>query len=232
MSDSRIREFTTKAQRPLRRESPRLFLWVLSLCSLCLCGELLKYHPETSIMKYLSTILTALTFSLSLGAGKSADQAARGLDIDFTDREGGAGTLIVRPAGESIRIDCGNPGTRDAERIHTAAKAAGLKAIDHLIITHWHLDHYGGIARLAELIPIHHYYDHGIPDSLVEDPQNFPLLIQAYKKAAGDKRTVLKPGDEIPLKQKDGSPPIQIRCLCGGGEVIAEKNGAAANPVA
>ncbi len=183
-------------------------------------------------MKYLSTILTALTFSLCFGAGKSADEAAPGLDIYFTDTEGGAGTLIVTPAGESILIDCGNPGTRDAERIHAAAKAAGLKAIDHLIITHWHLDHYGGIARLAELIPIHHYYDHGIPDSLVEDPQNFPLLIQAYKKAAGDKRTVLKPGDEIALKQKDGSPPIQIRCLSGGGEVIAEKNGAAPNPVA
>src|SRR5260370_5135005 len=183
-------------------------------------------------MKYLPTIITTAAFSLFCGTGYAADNAARGLDIYFTDTEGGAGTLIVTPAGESILIDCGNPGVRDADRIHAAAQAAGLKAIDHLITTHWHTDHYGGIAHLAELIPIHHYYDHGIPENLVEDPQNFPLLIQAYKKTARDKRTVLKPGDEIPLKQKDGSPPIQIRCLCGGGEVIAEKNGAAANPVA
>jgi beta-lactamase superfamily II metal-dependent hydrolase len=154
------------------------------------------------------------------------------LDIYFIDTEGGAATLIVTPAGESVLIDCGNPGTRDAERIHAAAQAAGLKAIDHLIITHWHLDHYGGIAHLSELMPIDHYYDHGIPETLVEDPQNFPLLIQAYKKAAGDKRTALKPGDEIALKQEESSPLIQLRCLCGGGEVIPDKDGAPANAIA
>jgi competence protein ComEC len=159
-------------------------------------------------------------------------EPVRGLDICFIDTEGGAATLIVTPAGESILIDCGNPGTRDANRIHAAAQAAGLKAIDHLIVTHWHLDHYGGIAHLSELLPIHHYYDHGIPDSLVEDPQNFPLLIQAYKKAAADKRKALKPGDELALKQNEGSPPIRFRCLCGGGEVIPDKDGAPANPIA
>src|SRR5436309_10095097 len=129
-------------------------------------------------MKYLSTILTALTFSLFSGAGKSADQAARGLDIYFTDTEGGAGTLIVTPAGESILIDCGNPGARDAERIHKAATQAGLKQIDHLFITHWHSDHYGGVARLSRLIPIVHYYDRGIPESLDDDKKGFPVLIR------------------------------------------------------
>lgn len=183
-------------------------------------------------MRLLPAILAMVAFFQIAGAGHAADDMSRGLDIYFTDTEGGAGTLIVTPAGESILIDCGNPGNRDADRIHTAAQAAGLKSIDHLIITHWHTDHYGGVARLAELIPIRHFYDHGIPDSLVEDPQNFPLLIQAYKKAAGDKRTVLKPGDEVALKQKDGSTPVRLLCLCGGGEVIADKDGAATNAVA
>jgi beta-lactamase superfamily II metal-dependent hydrolase len=185
-------------------------------------------------LKYLTTILATAIFLYS-GATIGADVSPRGLNIYFTDTEGGAGTLIVTPAGESILIDCGNPGTRDAERIHAAVKAAGLKAIDHLIITHWHTDHYGGVAHLAELIPIHHFYDHGIPDSLVEDPQNFPLLIQAYKKAAGDRRTVLKAGDEIALKQKDGSPPVRLLCLCGGGEAIVaqpHKERAVLNPIA
>ncbi len=183
-------------------------------------------------MKFLPICLGAAVLSLFAATSVSSAEPAGGLDIYFIDTEGGAATLIVTPARESILIDCGNPGTRDADRIHAAAEAAGLKAIDHLIITHWHLDHYGGIARLSELMPIHHYYDHGIPDTLVEDPQNFPLLIQAYKKAAGDKRKILKPGDEITLKQKDGSPPVQLQCLCGGGEVIPEKDGAAPNPIA
>src|SRR5437762_4828046 len=182
-------------------------------------------------MRFLGKIMAIVMLLLVVGVVGAADKP-RGLDIYFVDTEGGAATLIVTPAGESILIDCGNPGTRDADRIHAAAQAAGLKAIDHLIITHWHVDHYGGIGHLSELMPVHHYYDHGIPDTLVEDPQNFPLLIQAYKKAAGDKRKILKPGDEITLKQMDGSPPIHLQCLCGGGEVIPEKDGADPNPIA
>src|SRR5262245_29334433 len=92
----------------------------------------------------------------------------RGLDVYFIDTEGGAATLIVTPAGESVLIDCGNPGARDAERIHKACQSAGLQAIDHLVITHWHADHYGGVNRLTQLIPVNQFYDHGIPESLDE----------------------------------------------------------------
>jgi competence protein ComEC len=162
-----------------------------------------------------------------------AEAPPRGLDIYFIDVEGGAATLLVTPAGESVLIDCGNPGARDATRIHkVATEKAGLKAIDHLIITHWHTDHYGGVARLSELMPIHHYYDHGIPEQLAEDPKNFPLLIQAYKLASKGRSKTLKPGDEITLKQKEGSPPLRLACLCGSAEVMAEKPGASENPIA
>src|SRR3989442_11427641 len=105
-----------------------------------------------------------------------AEQKPRGLDIYWVDTEGGAATLIVTPAGESVLIDCGNPGPRDAERIHkVATEQAGLKAIDYLAITHWHSDHYGGAPRLVELIPVNHFYDRGIPDELAED-KNYPQL--------------------------------------------------------
>src|ERR671915_548187 len=119
-------------------------------------------------------LLLCLTLASSpLRAGPSDKR----LDIYWIDTEGGAATLIVTPAGESVLIDCGNPGGRDAERIHkVATQQAGLKQIDHLIITHWHTDHYGGVGRLAKLIPIIHYHDRGIPDSLEEDRGNFPLL--------------------------------------------------------
>src|SRR5260370_24168622 len=85
----------------------------------------------------------------------------RGLDIYFIDTEGGAATLIVTPTGESVLIDCGNPGKRDAERIHkVSTEQARLTAIDHHIITHWHTDHYGGVERLAQLSSLKHYYPH------------------------------------------------------------------------
>jgi beta-lactamase superfamily II metal-dependent hydrolase len=162
----------------------------------------------------------------------NAEEKGRGLDIYFIDTEGGAATLIVSPAGESVLIDCGNPGSRDAERVHlVATKQAGLKGIDHLIITHWHSDHYGGVERLAKLLPIKSYYDHGIPSELSEDPKNFPILIEAYKKATRGKSHKLSPGDEIDLKQVKDSR-LRLSCLCGSGEVVRARPDAKANEVA
>jgi competence protein ComEC len=178
-----------------------------------------------------SLITTCFLLALIPVHGQAAD-TERGLDIHFIDTEGGAATLVITPLSESVLIDCGNPGARDAERIHQVATQAGLKAIDHLIITHWHVDHYGGVERLSQLLPIHHFYDHGIPESLAEDPQNFPLLIQAYKRACQGKSRTLKPGDEIALKQPDGGPALRLFCLCGSGEVLADKPGAPVNPIA
>src|SRR5215472_12027761 len=126
-------------------------------------------------MRKIGIVLIVLL--LALGWPGSAQ--ARNLDIYFVDTEGGAATLIVAPSGESTLIDCGNPGTRDAERIAHAAKIAGIKAIDNLIITHWHLDHYGGVERLSQLLPIHKFYDRGIQEnSESDDPTHFPALIQ------------------------------------------------------
>ena len=177
---------------------------------------------------WLLTSFAVLLYSGSL----FAEEKPRGLDIVFVDTEGGAATLLVTPTGESVLIDCGNPGNRDAERIHKATQQAGLKQIDHLIITHWHLDHYGSVAQLARLIPIKHFYDHGIPETLSEDPKNFPLLIQAYKTATQGKSKTVKPGDEIVLKQKEGSATLKLACICGSREVIADKAGAPENPLA
>src|SRR4051812_27137199 len=98
-------------------------------------------------------LLAAVLLSALVAVPTTAAEMKRGLDVYFIDTEGGAATLIVTPARESILIDCGNPGSRDAERIHqTAVKQAGLEAIDHFIVTHWHLDHYGSIGRLAKLM--------------------------------------------------------------------------------
>jgi beta-lactamase superfamily II metal-dependent hydrolase len=173
---------------------------------------------------------------LTLGSGLStalAAEPARGVDLYFIDTEGGAATLMVTPAGESVLVDCGNPGNRDAERIHkVATEQAGLKAIDHMIMSHWHTDHYGGIAKLAKLMPVKNFYDHGIPEKLSEDPKNFPLLIQAYKEASGGKSKTLKAGDEIVLKQTEGAPPLRMRCLCGSGDVLPEPAEAKENPIA
>src|SRR5262245_56904269 len=86
---------------------------------------------------------------------------AKPLDIYVVDTEGGKAALWVTPGGQSLLIDSGNPGNRDHDRIMAAIADAGLKQIDFLISTHYHVDHIGGLQELAKAIPIGTYIDHG-----------------------------------------------------------------------
>jgi len=123
-------------------------------------------------------------------------RAPRNLDIYWIDTEGGAATLIVSPSGESMLIDTGYPdGDRDARRIFAAAQYAGLTKIDHLVISHYHRDHVGGLAALTKLIPIGRYY--GPNDQLELVNREW---YDSYITASAGKRIIVKPGDRIPLK--------------------------------
>src|SRR5512147_1643614 len=97
----------------------------------------------------LGTVVACLALS-----GVVRTQPSKTLDIYFIDVEGGQSTLYVSPSGESMLVDAGSAGERDASRIAEAAKSAGLKQIDYLIVTHYDGDHVGGVADLAPLIPI------------------------------------------------------------------------------
>jgi competence protein ComEC len=151
---------------------------------------------------------------------------SRTLDIYWIDTEGGAATLIVTPSGESLLVDTGNPGPadRDPKRIFDVAKMAGLNKIDILVITHYHSDHVGGAPALAKMIPIGKYYDHG--ESVEASTPQGAKLFDAYKATAGGNRTVVKPGDHIPLRG------VQVTVLTSNGEVIGKPlAGGAPNPL-
>lgn len=141
--------------------------------------------------------------------------AAKNLEVYSIDVEGGQATLVVSPSGESILVDTGWAGhnRRDADRILAAAKSAGVKKIDYLVITHYHSDHVGGVPQLAEKIPIRNFVDHG-PST--ETGKDADVLFNAYA-AFRDKGTHLqvKPGDTIPIRGVD------VRVLSSGGDVIA-----------
>ena len=154
--------------------------------------------------------------ALLVGAGQ--------LEIFWIDTEGGAATLVVTPAGESVLIDSGNPGGRDSSRIHkVATESAGLERIDYLITTHFHLDHFGGAAELSRLMPIGTVLDNGIPDS---NPDNrpgdtrFPLLIRPYREMNVERRRILDPGEKIPLRQEPGTVPLELLCLAARRRVM------------
>src|SRR5437764_8292298 len=91
-------------------------------------------------------LLTLMGCAL-LSVAKAAPRPEEGkpLQIYFVDVEGGQATLFVTPEGKSLLVDTGWPDSngRDADRIMAAAKLAGIKQLDFVLLTHYHIDHAG-----------------------------------------------------------------------------------------
>jgi len=184
----------------------------------------------------LISILVGLLLPLAAHAGL----ADKTLDIYWVDVEGGAATLIVTPQNESVLIDAGWPGGRDSQRIYeTATKLAGLKKIDYLITTHFHIDHFGGTAELSELMPIGTLYNNGIPD---HDPDNHPsddarfrLMIKPYREMKVGRRLIIHPDDVIPLSQSPDQDVAHVTLRCLAAKQVFTKRipdvGATNNPL-
>jgi len=164
---------------------------------------------------FLALLLVSAPFS---GAQPKNPDATNNVVMYWIDAEGGAATLIVSPSGESLLIDTGfDTDDRDAKRIFAAAQMAGLKRIDYLVISHYHRDHVGGLAALSKLIPIGKFYGRG---DLIE-PEN-QKWYDSFRNTAGANRTVVKPGDKIPIKGLDvmvvsSDQQLLTTTLKGGG---------------
>lgn len=171
-------------------------------------------------MRFLSAAAIA---ALTLTAGATVAAQSGNLKITWIDVEGGASTLFVSPTGESLLFDTGFPenGDRDARRIAAAARQAGLTKIDHVVISHWHGDHVGGLEALSKLIPLGRFYDHGDGVEPADKARH-----DSYVRIAGANRRILKAGDTIPFGG------VQVRVLVSEGPVIANAvNGGGPNPL-
>lgn len=111
-------------------------------------------------------MMTAAMALVLAAPAMAKDDALQMVSIDV---EGGGGTLFVTPDGKSLLIDTGNPegATRltgdnpSSARIQKAAEQLGVKKIDYLITTHYHIDHIGGLEGLMKRMPIGTFIDHG-----------------------------------------------------------------------
>ncbi len=147
-------------------------------------------------MRWRASVLASL-----LAAGAAFGET---LDIYFVDVEGGQATLLVSPAGESLLVDAGWPGFdgRDAGRIAAAAGKAGVRRIDYMLVTHYHVDHVGGVPAVAERLPIATYVDHG-PSTETGRARSDELAQAYYRVRDRGEHLVVRPGDKIPLKGID-----------------------------
>lgn len=140
--------------------------------------------------------------------------SAKTLDIYFIDVEGGQATLFVSPSGQSMLVDTGWRGFqgRDADRIVAAAKAAKIKQLDYVVITHYHRDHVGGVPALATQMKIGTFVDHG---PAMEDTKVVREDFADYEKAVAQaQHLVAKPGDVVPVKG------INVDVLTSAGDHI------------
>lgn len=154
--------------------------------------------------------------ALCAAAAHAQTRASKGLDIYVVDVEGGAAVLYVPAGGESLLIDTGNGGAgaaRDAARIAAAAKDAGISRIDHLVTTHWHGDHFGGMAELAKLVPIRNFYDHGPNVQPAAPVDEFLTKVYPTLYAKG-KHVVVRPGEKIPVTGLD------VRVVTAAGQAV------------
>ena len=158
-------------------------------------------------------MLAVLVLLLLASQGVVSAQGQQTLDIYYLDVEGGGGTLIVSPSGSALLIDAGWPGPRDADRILTAARQAGLRQIDYFLATHFHSDHVGAVTEVADALPILNFVDHGEP---VETPRGSSA--EAYERYVEARvkgnHLVVKPGDSIPVAGMD------VRVVTAAGAVL------------
>src|SRR4051794_10979190 len=69
-----------------------------------------------------------------------------GARIFFVDVGTGASTLIVSPTGKTLLVDGGPPGS--GAKISGLLATLGITTIDFTVITHYHIDHMGGMIEV------------------------------------------------------------------------------------
>ncbi|HZD77327.1 MAG TPA: MBL fold metallo-hydrolase [Acidobacteriaceae bacterium] len=169
-------------------------------------------------MKLLLRVFVGLAVTFAPVLTMHAEAGAAGkLRVYFIDVEGGQATLFVTPAGKSLLIDTGWPdhNGRDADRIVAAARDAGLKRIDSVLITHFHEDHVGGVPQLVQRIPVGSFFVHG-PNREIDHGATEEGYA-AFQKVVSQTKTkviVPKPGDRLPIEGLD------VTVVSADGKVI------------
>jgi beta-lactamase superfamily II metal-dependent hydrolase len=148
----------------------------------------------------------------------AADSAtAQSLRITVIDVDQAAATLFVSPSGQTLLVDTGIDG--HGARVKAAMARAGVTRIDHLVITHYHEDHYGGADELttgAGAVQVGKVHDRG--DKAFLKPKKFAEdNYKNYQNSLGQNAHHLMRGETIAL-----DPAMLVTCVASGSVVLGE----------
>jgi beta-lactamase superfamily II metal-dependent hydrolase len=158
--------------------------------------------------------LAVLTLTLTLAAAQSPQLRIYQIDVEQADA-----ALIVSPNTNTLVIDTGL-GSGSAQRIKALMDKLGLTQINHLVTSHYHTDHYGGVPDLltSQGVTVLKAYDRGAKHPFLGAKTN-ETDFKAYQTNLGNRATGLKPGDTIDL-----DPTMTVTCISSSGAVIGEQN--------
>jgi len=175
----------------------------------------LNLHRFPWQLRFVISTLALLFCVSTLQPAQAQNKSSKQLLIYSLDAEGGQTTLIVSPSKASMLVDAGWP-DRDGrywDRLQTAMKDAGVTHIDHVLITHYHADHVGGVPDLLKHVEVGEFIDHG------ENREDNKMVQQGYatyvKAIEGKPRRIVKPGDTIQI------PGLNIVIVAADGEHIS-----------
>jgi competence protein ComEC len=132
--------------------------------------------------------------------------------LEITDVNRGAGLAVVMetPGGKTYLYDTGNgypsgsgwAGDYNSGRdtILPYLKAKGIRALDGVLISHAHYDHFGGLLWLTDNFPVGKLFDSGYRFQ-GESPANYVIELADYEKLRG--RFQNKPGAYLEAHSRD-----------------------------
>jgi competence protein ComEC len=181
--------------------SPTLaMLSLYALVSLLLILALKKHNWFYQIMKkplwLMSIVVMLFAWHQVLLLAEPAQNTLR---VNMISVGQGESILIQTPQNKNILIDAGNAfGKHNAGKkfVLPYLRKKGINTLDLVILTHPHLDHYGGLLSVLQEIPTQQLLDPGYPSQSMQ----YQALLNWFKKTNTPYRSV-KSGETIAIDE-------------------------------
>lgn len=178
----------------------KLPLNIINITKLTLSNTLIYYLLILSIplwlknKKYKSLVLVILFSIISLSFNFNFDKKFR---LTFLNVYLGDCILVSSEDSQNFLIDCGESKYVAMYNILPYLKKNRINEIQHLIITHPHYPHYGGLEFLLDNFKIKNVY----LNNLISEDQNYKYLIEKIKNK---NLNLIFVNSEIKIKFKNG----------------------------